>query len=104
MAVTPVIGSHTAIATGGTAVIAVPANPNGGYIVNPLSAADQGIGSAEVLYLDPTGASPGSTAGSGNGSAIALQPGQYWNIIPSQNPATYVNAATTGHKFTAVYW
>jgi len=104
MTVTPIIGSNTQVVTGGVAVTAIPANPNGGYITNPYSAADQGISTAEVLYLDPTGAAPGSTPGSGNGSVVALQPGQTWTVIALQNTVTKVNAGTTGHKFTAVYW
>ena len=104
MTVVPVAGAHSFVTTGGTAVIAASANPsgyNGGYIVNPLLAADQGIGTAEPLILDPTGVSPGLNA---NGTAIALQPGQSWNLIPGQVTATYVNAATSNHKFTAVVY
>lgn len=104
MAVTPVPGPNTVITTGGTAVGCIPPNPNGGYVTNPLSAADQGLSTAEVLYLDPTNTSPGSTPGSGNGSAVALQPGQTWNVIPGQTTTTVVNAASSGHKFTAVWW
>ena len=101
MAVTPQVGPNTTITTGGTAVTAIPAAPNGGYITNPVAAADQGIGTAEVLYVDPTGAAPSLTA---NGSVIALQPGQTWNVIPDQTTVTKVNATTSSHAFTAVYW
>jgi len=104
MTVTPVAGAHSFITTGGTPVIAasaLPAGYNGGYIVNPLLATDQGIGTAEPLIVDPTGVSPGLNA---NGTAIALQPGQSWNLIPGQVTATFVNAATSGHKFTVVVY
>ncbi len=105
MTVTPTIGTHTLITTGGTAVIAIPANPpTGGYITNPLLAADQNLSVAEVLYIDPTGNPPSSTAGSANGSVVALQPGQTWLVIAQQTTTTYANAASSGHKFTAVYY
>ncbi len=45
MTVVPVAGAHSFVSVGGTAVIAATANPtgyNGGYIVNPLTASDQG--------------------------------------------------------------
>jgi len=104
MTVVPVAGAHSFISVGGTAVIAANANPsgyNGGYIVNPLTATDQGISTAEPLIVDPTGVSPGLTA---NGTALALQPGQSWNFIPGQVTATYVNGATSNHKFTVVVY
>lgn len=104
MAVTPVPGNASEVVTGGVSVVAILAGPNGGFITNPSSAADQGIGTAEVLYVDPTGASPGSTAGSANGTAFALQPGQSWPVVPGQSTQTKVNAATSGHKFTCVVW
>lgn len=101
MGVTPVAGANSVIAVGGTAIVAALPNPNGGYIVNPLTTANQGVSPVEVLIVDPTGNSPGSNA---NGTAIALQPGQSWPLIPGQTTATMVNAATTGHKFTVVVW
>lgn len=86
--------------TGGTAVTVVPTGPNGGFITNPLSATDQGIATAEVLYVNPVS---GATL-NGNGTTFALQPGQTWLIIPGQSTVTSVNAATSGHKFSAVYY
>jgi hypothetical protein len=38
--------------TPGTAVIAIATNQAGGYIVNPTIAADQGLATAEVLYVN----------------------------------------------------
>ena len=104
MTVTPVAGAANHIVTGGTAVTAITAKPagiNGGYITNPLSTTDQGVGTVEPLIVDPTGASPGSNA---NGTAIALQPGQTFALIPGQTTAVLVNATTTGHKFTSVVY
>jgi hypothetical protein len=101
MAVTPVSGVNTFITTGGTGVIAIPGNPNGGYITNPLIATDQGIGAVETLYIDPVGSAAILHA---NGTVFALQPGQTWSVIPGQTTPTYVNAITAGHKFSAVSW
>lgn len=98
MAVTPQPGLTSVVAVGGTPVVAVGAGPNGGFITNPLTATDQGIGGAEPLYVDAVG-----NAGlAGNGTTFALQPGQTWAIIPGQTTATSVNAASAGHKFSVV--
>jgi hypothetical protein len=98
MAVTPISGLASVVTVGGTPVIAVGANLNGGVITNPYTATDQGIGTAEPLYVNPVGAA--ST--SGNGSTFALQPGQSWTIISGQTTPTSVNAATSGHKFSCI--
>lgn len=102
---TPAAGTATIITTGGTAVIAITGPVKGGYVTNPEIAADQGISTAEPLYVDPVNP-PGSTAGSGSGTAQTLDPGQNW-VLPCAIPAgvtVRVNAATTGHKFTVVIW
>lgn len=98
--VTPQAGAFSAVITGGSAVAAIPANPNGGFITNPFSATDQGLVTAEVLYVDAV--NPAGMAG--NGTTFALQPGQTWEVIPGQTTVTSVNAASSGHKFSAVYW
>lgn len=98
--VTPVAGLTSVVATGGTAVTPVPANPNGGFITNPASAADQGLGSAETLYVNPVG-NAGTDA---NGTTFALAPGQSWSIIAGQSTSTTVNAASSGHRFSVVYF
>jgi len=97
----PTIGISTYVAQGGVPVLVVPANINGGVITNPLTSVDQGITTAEPLYVDPTGVSPGVA---GNGSTFALQPGQTWSVIPGQTTPTYVNAVTSSHRFSAVWW
>jgi hypothetical protein len=99
--VTPVGAVNSFVVTGGTSVIAIPANPNGGFIVNPLTAADQGISPVEPLYIDPVGSAGVLHA---NGTIFALQPGQSWPVIPGQTTPTYVNATTSGHKFSGVSW
>ena len=97
----PVAGANTQTpSTPNTSITVIPANQAGGYIVNPLSADDQGLDTAEVLYVDQVG--PAKT--SANGTTIALQPGQSYTLIP--NTLTPVTAASNGssHKFTAVCW
>jgi len=103
MAVTPVAGGAEVV-TGGTAITSIPANPLGGFIQNPYSAADQGISpDPEPLYVDPINV-PGSTPGAANGTCFVLYPGQTWPVIPGQSTQTRVNAATSGHKLSSIYW
>jgi hypothetical protein len=91
--VTPKIGLATVIVIGGTAVIVIPANPNGGLIENPAS-------SGESLFVDPVG-SASTTPG---GTTFEVPPGSFWNVIPGQTTQTTVNAASNGHSFSAIYW
>lgn len=100
--VTPVPGLVYEVTTGGTAVIAVPSGPNGGYITNPFSAADQGIApaSAEWLYCDPV--APAILGA--YGTTTGLAPGATYDLVPGQTTPTYVNAATAGHRFTVVWF
>jgi hypothetical protein len=96
--VNPVPGVNFAVNTGGVAVVAVAGSPNGGFIQNPLLAADQGIPVAEPLYINPV-----TTAATvGNGTTFVIQPGGTWQLIPGQSSATSVNAPTSGHKFSVV--
>jgi len=97
---TPVACATTTVATGGTAVSPLAASANGYYITNPLTATDQGIGSVEPLYLDVTKAATTT----GNGTNLALQPGQTFYGIPQSTVTVSVNAATSGHKFVCVQW
>ena len=97
---TPQAGSNSFITTGGTAVVAVPANASGGYITNPYSAADQNIPTAEWLYVNPV-----SSAILGSyGTTSGLAPGSSFNIIAGTTIATTVNAATSNHRFTVVWY
>lgn len=106
MAVTPQAAQASTVTTGGTSVQTFPGSIGGGFIQNPLDAADQGISPdpAEPLYVDPTGQSLLAGPGNGNGTVFVLQPGQTWPAIAGQSTATRVNAETSGHKFSAVYW
>ena len=100
MPVTPQPGLVTEIATGGDAVIVIPGGPNGGFITNPASASDQGLAQAETLYINPVNAATLQ----GNGTTFAIPPGGTWSIIPGQTTTTSVNAPTSSHKFSAVWF
>lgn len=91
--VTPTPGLAIEVTTGGTPVNVVPANPNGGFITNPYTA-------AYPLIVNPVSAA-GTSAG---GSNFALQPGQSWSVIPGQSTVTSVNSTDSAHQFSAIYW
>ena len=101
---TPAAGTASTITTGGTAVTIVTGPIKGGYIVNPINLAAQGIAAAENAYCDPV-ASPGSTDANGNGTTAILTPGAPF-YIPALATGILVkcNAATSGHKLTVVVW
>lgn len=101
---TPVAGSTATVVTGGTAVTLVTGPIKGGYIVNPINLAAQGVAAAENAYIDPVGA-PGSTDTAGNGTTAILTPGQTY-ALPALATGVVVkgNAATSGHKLTVVVW
>jgi hypothetical protein len=72
---------------------------NGGLIVNPLTATDQGIPVAEPLFVNligPAGLATGSPTGT-----IQLAPGQRFLVPPLTN--VWANAISPGHKFTAYF-
>jgi hypothetical protein len=97
----PTVGSATQTsATPGIPVNAIAPNQGGGYIVNPLLAADQGLGTAEVLYVNQVGACDVQA----NGTTIALQPGQSYTVIPYTTSPVSVASNSPNHKFTAVQW
>lgn len=98
---TPVQGPNVSTpGSPGIPVDAIAANQSGGYVVNPLTAADQGLSTAEVLYVDQV--SPADTQA--NGTTIALQPGQSYTVIPNTTTPVSVASLTPNHKFTAVQW
>jgi len=70
-------GTASVVTTGGTAVTAITGPVKGGYIVNPETAANQGIVAAEPLLVDPVGTAS-TSPGNGNGTASPLDPGQTW--------------------------
>ena len=101
--VTPVAftGAYT-IAAGTTAqqLEAAAGIPNSCSIVNPSTAALQGIGSAESLFVNFVTT---ATLLSG-GTTIELLPGTGIGCPPRMTTAISVNATTTGHKFDGMRW
>jgi hypothetical protein len=93
----PLVASK--IITAGQAVDAAMGPALGGYIVNPLLAADQGLTAPEVLYVDPVNpAVVGVTP-----TCSAIQPGGRFKIPAGfAGRAISVNAASAGHKFAGV--
>jgi hypothetical protein len=73
-------------------------NQVGGIIANPLSATDQGLSTAEVLFVDFIGPAYSYETG----TTTVLNPGDTINIPPGS--VAWVNAATGGHKFTVVIY
>jgi hypothetical protein len=93
------------VPVGGQAVTTLYGPLLGGIIQNPATAADQGIGTIEDLYVDiVTTAQPGRT------TSTALQPGGYYIIPPTVPPDDLIEtttnvsvwAATSGHRFTSI--
>jgi hypothetical protein len=98
---TPVAGLAVQTpASPGVPVNAIGPNQAGGYIVNPLAAVDQGLPSAEVLFVSQVG--PADT--SANNVTVALQPGQSYTVIPNTTTPVSVASGSANHKFTAVQW
>lgn len=85
------------VRVGGEPTIAIYRGAQGGQIVNPLTAADQGLAAAEVLFVDMVGE---ATLGEGP-TTFPLQPGQSWSIPENPTTDVTVNAASTGHRFSA---
>ncbi len=91
-------GASISVSVGGQSVVAVYGGVQGAIIWNPATAPDQGIGVAELLYLDPTG--PAKLFD--NEACVALFPGQFYIVPPGDSTNVWVNAATSGHKFSCV--
>jgi hypothetical protein len=91
-------GSRVSLA--GVAVTAMFGPVAGGYIMNPQSAAEQGLPRVEVLYVDVVG---DATLGTSS-TTIALQPGQPYFVTQGQTTNVSVNAASAGHKFIGVVY
>jgi hypothetical protein len=69
----------------------------GGYIVNPLSARDQGLVTAESLWVNLI---DNAVPYAGTGST-ELIPGQAFLVPPECN--VWITASSSGHKFTAYF-
>jgi hypothetical protein len=98
---TPTQGSAVQTpASPGIPINAIAPNQSGGYIVNPLTAVDQGVAAAEPLYISQVG--PADVQA--NGVTIALEPGQSYTVIPNTTTPVSVASNSPNHKFTAVQW
>ena len=86
------------VAAGGQPVIALYGPLFGGFITNPYDATGQGIALAEPLLVSILGAA----APSENATTFALQPGDTFPIPIGLSGNVWVNAATSGHRFSAV--
>jgi len=93
-------GENTVVTVGGTPVVVFPPNINGGIITNPIALSDQGLPESEPLYVNPIDAATLVA----NGNTFALAPGQSWVGIPGQTTPTTVNATSSGHRFSAIWW
>ena len=93
-------GDVTTLTTGGTAQNIVVAPMQGCYVTNPLTASDQGIGSAEVVYVNPNT----TATANGYGGNSALQPGQSYSCPPGDQTNLSAIAATSGHRLSVVRW
>jgi hypothetical protein len=100
--VTPAAGTAHAIVTGGTAVTMVTGPVNGCQIINPPTATDQAISTAENAYVNPVT----TAATTGNNTTATLAIGQVWNCPGALLNGTNVsvNAATSAHAFTVITW
>jgi hypothetical protein len=97
----PVAGIATQTsAVAGQPINAISPNVSGGFIVNPLSPADQGLANAEPLFVNQAG--PAATAA--NNTTLALQPGQSYSVIAGTTTGVSVASLSANHKFTAVQW
>lgn len=90
----------TTIMTGGSPVVALYGPLTGGVITNPVTAAEQGVPVAEILFYNFYG--PAALVA--DGTTCALYPGQTADVPAGLTTNVSVNALTSGHKFSAVVW
>lgn len=90
----------SSVASAGVPVTAIYGPVRGGCIVNPATAADQGLAAIEVLWIDIVG---DATLGE-SPTTFPLQPGQPFSLPANFAGDLSVNAASAGHRFSAVLW
>jgi hypothetical protein len=91
-------GLNSQVVTAGKSVVASEYLATGGYIINPATAADQGLTTLNILYVDPTG----PAAATETATTIAVPPGSTYKLPPNPNLGVWVNSNASGHKFTVV--
>jgi hypothetical protein len=95
--VTPTAGLISVVHVKGYSVQVSSPLAIGGYVYNPVTANDQGLSVASILYVDPTGPAFNRVTN----TTVALQPGDKYEIPPEAN-GVWVNSNSSGHKFTVV--
>ena len=85
------------VAVGGKSVVVSYNNTMGGYIYNPSNAQEQGIPSAESLFISLNGAAL-TFAGL---ETFEIYPGSGYYIPLNLGSDIWVNAVTSAHKFSA---
>ena len=86
------------IPVGGDAVYAAFGPLVGGFVTNPFLAADQGLGTAENLFVDITG----PAALEETETTIPLLPGQTFTFPSGMTTDVSVNAVSNGHRFSGI--
>jgi len=99
MATAPVIiaGTFTQIPVGGEPIGIMWGPVAGGIITNPVRALDQDVPLAEVLYVDLVG----PAAARETVTTVPVQPGGSFVVPAGFTGTVSVNAATSGHRFSA---
>jgi hypothetical protein len=93
-------GAATKVTVGGQSVIAVFGNILGGFLANPSTSGDQGIAAIEPLYVSLIG---DATLGESD-TTFTLYPGQGFTLPAGLTSNVSVNAATSGHRFSAIVY
>jgi hypothetical protein len=97
-------GLATVVAKSGAGVRVLPKYMFGqGTIVNPASAADQGIRAAEPLFVSQVDQDLRPVGLVANQTTVALLPGQRMTFPPDAIYGVWATAKTPGHRFTAYY-
>lgn len=96
-------GRASEIRAGGEAVQIVNGNLVagsilGGKIVNPARAEDQGLATAERLFVDKTGPAYSSE----KLTTFALEPGESFDFPANPVGGVWANAASSGHRFAVI--
>jgi hypothetical protein len=99
----PQAGLASVVAVGGTSVVAIVGPVNGGQIYNG-STAQQGV-TGEALSVDLTGPCLSGDAGV-HGTTFSIPVSTTWALPGPLAPGVqvWVNAVTTGHKFSVMVW
>ena len=99
--ITPYPLAFNKIQSGGAAVAVAFGPLAGGFIVNPRTAADQGIAVVEAIFVDVTG-NPAVTRETA--TCVPVQPGGVFVIPAGLTTDVSVNALTSGHSFGGVVY